>query len=196
MHARNQLAGMKTACPHRPRTPCARRPPGKRAPFSLARPHVPSLPQRRRGARVKLRLRCAAHSRALALRPLSAAGRTRDAWLREKGFCHPFPQNGEGESELVWSRFSCQSRLMEGLACSCRWLPSALKKSRIFVLPSEPLYAPIPSALLLPRRKAASRKPASPLLGQTMRRPPELASGRAPQNVPPQRRSKAGRYWT
>ena len=28
------------------------------------------------------------------------------------------------------------------------------------------------------------------------RRPPELASGQAPQNVSPRRRSKAGRYWT
>ena len=130
---------MKTAWPHRPRTPCAQRPPGKRAPFSLARPHVPDLPQRRRSARVQLRWRFAAHSRALALRPLSAAGRTRDAWLREKGFCHPFPKRG-GENDLLWRRFSGLSRLMEGLVCSSRWLPGALKKSLIFVLPSEPLY--------------------------------------------------------
>ena len=33
-------------------------------------------------------------TRALAAAPPSAACRSRDAWLRENGFCHPFPPNG------------------------------------------------------------------------------------------------------
>ena len=138
IQAWNQLVVMKTACPHRTRTPCARRSPGKRGAFfpgTLARPRpATEVPQRKGKASLALRRA----SRALALRPLSVAGRTRDAWLREKGFCHPFPQ-GRGENDLFWHQFSGQSRLKEGLVCPGRCQPSALKKSRFFVLPSEPL---------------------------------------------------------
>nr|MCR5257059.1 DnaB-like helicase C-terminal domain-containing protein [Desulfovibrio sp.] len=45
-----------------------------------------------------------------------------------------------GENDLFWHQFSGQSRLKEGLVCPGRCQPSALKKSRFFVLPSEPLY--------------------------------------------------------
>ena len=56
----------------------------------------------------------------------------------KKAFGHPFPQRG-GENDLFWHQFSGQSRLKEGLVCPGRCQPSALKKSRFFVLPSEPL---------------------------------------------------------
>ena len=52
-----------------------------------------------------------------------------------------FPKGG-GENDLFWHQFSGQSRLKEGLVCPGRCQPSALKKSRFFVLPSEPLYLP------------------------------------------------------
>ena len=111
----------------------------KRAPFSLARSHAPDLPQRRRSARVKLRWRCAALRAPLHCAPfLRPAGRaTRGSG--KKAFGHPFPQ-GRGENDLFWHQFSGQSRLKEGLVCPGRCQPSALKKSRFFVLPSEPLY--------------------------------------------------------
>ena len=111
----------------------------KRAPFSLARSHAPDLPQRCRSARVKLRWRCAALRAPLHCAPfLRPAGRaTRGSG--KKAFGHPFPQ-GRGENDLFWHQFSGQSRLKEGLVCPGRCQPSALKKSRFFVLPSEPLY--------------------------------------------------------
>ena len=97
IQAWNQLVVMKTACPHRTRTPCARRSPGKRGAFfpgTLARPRpATEVPQRKGKASLALRRA----SRALALRPLSAAGRTRDAWLREKKrlLAILFPKGGE-----------------------------------------------------------------------------------------------------
>jgi len=60
------------------------------------------------------------------------------AFTRKKAFGHPFPQ-GRGENDLFWHQFSGQSRLKEGLVCPGRCQPSALKKSRFFVLPREPL---------------------------------------------------------
>ena len=96
IQAWNQLVVMKTACPHRTRTPCARRSPGKKGAFfpgTLARPRPATEAPQRKG-KASLALRRA--SRALALRPLSVAGRTRDAWLREKGFWPSFsPKGGE-----------------------------------------------------------------------------------------------------
>ena len=59
----------------------------------LARPRPATEAPQRKG-KASLALRRA--SRALALRPLSVAGRTRDAWLREKGFWPSFsPKGGE-----------------------------------------------------------------------------------------------------
>ena len=152
---------MKTACPHRIRTPCARRSPGKKGAFfpgTLARPRPATEAPQRKG-KASLALRRA--SRALALRPLSAAdlpASERTFWpfhcapflwpagratrgSGKKAFGHPFPQRG-GENDLFWHQFSGQSRLKEGLVCPGRCQPSALKKSRFFVLPSEPLYCP------------------------------------------------------
>ena len=63
------------------------------------------------------------------------------ASTRKKAFATLSPK-WEGENDLFWRQFSGLSRLMEGLVCSGRWLPGALKKSLIFVLPSEPLYQP------------------------------------------------------
>ena len=102
--------------------------------------HAPDLPQRCRSARVKLRWRCAALRAPLHFAPfLWPAGRaTRGSG--KKAFGHPFPQ-GRGENDLFWHQFSGQSRLKEGLVCPGRCQPSALKKSRFFVLPSEPLYS-------------------------------------------------------
>ena len=108
---------------------------GRLFPGTLARPRPATEAPQRKG-KASLALRRA--SRALALRPLSAAGRTRDAWLREKGFWPSFSPKG-GENDLFWHQFSGQSRLKEGLVCPGRCQPSALKKSRFFVLPSEPL---------------------------------------------------------
>ena len=133
----------------------------KGAPFSLARSHAPDLPQRRRSARVKLRWRCAALRAPLHCAPfLRPAGRaTRGSG--KKAFGHPFPQRG-GENDLFWHQFSGQSRLKEGLVCPGRCQPSALKKSRFFVLPSEPLYLRRTSACV-PRQAAFLKGvPASP----------------------------------
>ena len=104
---------------------------------AVAATPTPDLSQRHRSARVQLRWRFAAHSRALALRPLSAAGRaTRGSG--KKAFATLSPNGGGERSALASVQWTV--RLMEGLVCSSRWLPGALKKSLIFVLPSEPLY--------------------------------------------------------
>ena len=138
IQAWNQLVVMKTACPHRTRMPCARRSPGKKGAFfpgTLARPRPATEAPQRKG-KASLALRRA--SRALALRPLSAAGGRATRGSGKKAFGHPFPQRG-GENDLFWHQFSGQSRLKEGLVCPGRCQPSALKKSRFFVLTSEPL---------------------------------------------------------
>jgi len=123
---------MKTACPHRIRTPCARRSPGKKGAFfpgTLARPRPATEAPQRKG-KASLALRRA--SRALALRPLSAAGRTRDAWLREKGFWPSFsPKGGRERSVLASVQRTVPT---QGRACLPRPMPAErLKKVSVFL---------------------------------------------------------------
>ena len=78
---------------------------GAFSPGTLARPRPATEAPQRKG---KLRWRYAARSRALALRPLSVAGRTRDAWLREKGFWPSFSPNW-GERAICFDISSADS---------------------------------------------------------------------------------------
>ena len=133
IQAWNQLVVMKTACPHRIRTPCARRSPGKKGAFfpgTLARPRPATEAPQRKG-KASLALRRA--SRALALRPLSAAGRTRDAWLREKCFWPSFsPKGGRERSVLASVQRTVPT---QGRACLPRPMPAErLKKVSVFCL--------------------------------------------------------------
>ena len=72
-------------------------------------------------------------SRALALRPLSVAGRTRDAWLREKGFWPSFsPREGRERSVLASVQRTVPT---QGRACLPRPMPAErLKKVSVFCL--------------------------------------------------------------
>ena len=99
-------------------------------PGTPARPRPAAEAPQRKG-KASLALRRA--SRALALRPLSAAGRTRDAWLREKGFWPSFsPKGGRERSVLASVQRTVPT---QGRACLPRPMPAErLKKVSVFCL--------------------------------------------------------------
>ena len=103
---------------------------GRLFPGTLARPRpATEVPQRKGKASLALRRA----SRALALRPLSVAGRTRDAWLREKGFWPSFsPKGGRERSVLASVQRTVPT---QGRACLPRPMPAErLKKVSVFCL--------------------------------------------------------------